>query len=242
MEKLRIREVLHHSVYILDQDMAWYLKRTASEESVKASVLRYATEARVRILAPFAPYLSEEIWELFGNKPFVATAKWPKADEKWIDAKAEEAEDLVKNVLADVQSILKVTKIAPKKIILYASSKWKWDAYLTAIQLAEKNELNVGALIKTLLKDESLKKKAKEVSSFAQTLATEISTMPSDMRSRRQSMGTLDEVTVLRDAKQFYEEELACQVEIYSEGDPKIYDPKQRVSRAKPYRPAIFIE
>ncbi|MBI2126240.1 MAG: leucine--tRNA ligase, partial [Thaumarchaeota archaeon] len=166
MEKLRVREALHHIVYILDQDISWYLKRTASHEDVKASVLRYVTEARVRMLAPFTPYLCEEIWEMLGNKDFVARAPWPKVDQRWADVKAEESEDLVKNVLDDIQSILKVTKIAPKKVILYTSAKWKWDAYLMAIDLSLKGELNVGNLIKMLLKDESLKKRAKEVSSF----------------------------------------------------------------------------
>lgn len=242
MEKLRVREVLHLAVYILDQDIAWYLKRTASDEGVKASVLRYVMNVRVRILAPFTPYLSEEIWETFGNKPFIASAPWPKVNEKWIDVRAEESEDLVKNVLEDVQNILKVTKIVPKKVILYAPSGWKWDAYLTALQLAGKRELSVSTLIKTLLKDESLKRQAKEISSFAQTLVTETATMPANMRGKKQSIGTFDEVTVLKDAKPFYEKELSCAVEIHSEDDTEIYDPKQRASRAKPYKPAIFIE
>jgi len=242
MEKLRVREALHHIVYILDQDISWYLKRTASQENVKNSVLNYVMQARVRMLAPFTPYLCEEIWELFRNTDFVARAPWPKVDKAWTDATAEEAENLVKNVLDDVQSILKVTKMTPRKAILYTGAKWKWQAYLTAIDLAEKGELSVGALIKTLLKDETLKKKAKDVSGFAQTLVEEVSIMAADMKTRRKILGPLDEKPVLLDAKKFSESELGCIVEIYSEDDPMIYDPKNRASRAKPYRPAIFIE
>lgn len=242
MEKLRVREALHNIVYILDQDISWYLKRTASSETVKASVLKHAVQARVRMLAPFTPYICEEIWEMLGNKGFVAKAEWPEVDAKWVNVGAEESESLVKSVLEDVQSILKVTKMTPKKAILYTGSKWKWQAYLTAIDLAEKNELNVGALIKTLLKDEALKKKAKEVSAFAQTLVEEVSTMAADMKSRRKSLGSLDEKSVLLDAKKFFEDELSCEVQVYSEDDIPIYDPKSRAPRAKPYRPAIFIE
>ena len=242
MEKLRVREALHHIVYILDQDISWFLKRTASSESVKNSVLKYVVQARVTMLAPFTPYLCEEIWELLGNRSFIALAPWPKVDEAWVDATAEEAENLVKNVLDDVQSILKVTKMTPKKAILYTGAKWKWQTYLTAIELAEKGELNVGALIKTLLKDEALKRKAKEVSGFSQTLVEEVSVMATDMKVRRKSLGSLDEKPVLLDAKKFFESELGCEVQIYSENDTTIYDPKNRASRAKPYRPAIFIE
>ena len=242
MEKLRVREALHHIVYILDQDISWYLKRTASSETVKASVLKHVVQARVRMLAPFTPCICEEIWEMLGNKGFVARAEWPKVDAKWVNANAEESESLVKNVLEDVQSILKVTKMTPKKAILHTGSKWKWHAYLTAIDLAEKNQLDVGTLIKTLLTDEALKKKAKEVSAFVQTLVEEISTMAADMKIRRKSLGSLDEKSVLLDAKKFFENELSCEVQVYSEDDSSIYDPKSRAARAKPYRPAIYIE
>jgi leucyl-tRNA synthetase len=242
MEKLRVREALHHIVYILDQDIVWYLKRTASPQNVKDSVLKYVVQARVRMLAPFAPYICEEIWEMLGNRDLIAVASWPKVDETLSDATAEEAESLIKNVLDDVQSILKVTKMSPKKVILYTSSKWKWQAYLTAIELGEKGELNVGTFIKTLLKDESLKKRAKEVSGFSQSLIEEVSIMATDMKSKRKLLGSLDEKPVLLDAKRFFEGELGCEVQIYSEDDAGIYDPKNRSARAKPYRPAIFIE
>ena len=132
--------------------------------------------------------------------------------------------------------------MTPRKAILYTGAKWKWQAYLTAIELAEKGELSVGSLIKTLLKDETLQKKAKDVSGFAQILVEEVSIMAADMKTRRKILGPLDEKPVLLDAKRFSESELGCIVEIYSEDDPMIYDPKDRASRAKPYRPAIFIE
>jgi leucyl-tRNA synthetase len=43
-------------------------------------VPRAAADAFVRLLAPFAPHLAEELWEKLGHAPSVALAPWPEAD------------------------------------------------------------------------------------------------------------------------------------------------------------------
>jgi leucyl-tRNA synthetase len=43
-------------------------------------VPRAAVEAFVRLLAPFAPHLAEELWEKLGHPPSVALAAWPEAN------------------------------------------------------------------------------------------------------------------------------------------------------------------
>jgi len=42
--------------------------------------VREATEAVAVMLSTIAPYVAEEMWELLGQPPSVATAAWPKAD------------------------------------------------------------------------------------------------------------------------------------------------------------------
>ena len=44
------------------------------------SAVREAVEAVAVMLSPVAPYVAEEMWELLGHAPSVATARWPKAD------------------------------------------------------------------------------------------------------------------------------------------------------------------
>jgi leucyl-tRNA synthetase len=43
--------------------------------------LREAFETLARLLAPFAPHFSEEIWERLGRDRFAAEAPWPEVDE-----------------------------------------------------------------------------------------------------------------------------------------------------------------
>ncbi len=36
------------------------------------------------LLSPFAPHIAEEIWEIFGHKPSILEATWPKADAQYL--------------------------------------------------------------------------------------------------------------------------------------------------------------
>jgi leucyl-tRNA synthetase len=37
-------------------------------------------EALLQLLHPFAPHLTEEMWQRFGHEPFILTSRWPVAD------------------------------------------------------------------------------------------------------------------------------------------------------------------
>ncbi len=47
-------------------------------------VQRNSAEAFIRILAPFAPHLAEEIWSYLGNQESIAEATWPDFDETFL--------------------------------------------------------------------------------------------------------------------------------------------------------------
>jgi leucyl-tRNA synthetase len=44
-------------------------------------VLREAVESLVRLLAPFAPHMAEELWEGLGHSDGITAAGWPEWDE-----------------------------------------------------------------------------------------------------------------------------------------------------------------
>jgi leucyl-tRNA synthetase len=45
---------------------------------------REAMEKLVLILSPFAPHLTEELWEILGHKKTLAYEPWPKTDDRWL--------------------------------------------------------------------------------------------------------------------------------------------------------------
>lgn len=60
-------------------------------EAYKADVLpRKAMEDFVKMIAPFAPHLAEELWELLGHSGTITYQSWPTFDEAWtVDQQVE---------------------------------------------------------------------------------------------------------------------------------------------------------
>src|SRR4029077_11208807 len=65
----------------------------AEEANISAAVARQASESLSLMLAPFAPYLSQEIWEELGKEGPVFRQCWPPFDPEL--AKEDEAEIVV---------------------------------------------------------------------------------------------------------------------------------------------------
>jgi leucyl-tRNA synthetase len=57
------------------------LQRTLASSGFEASDLREGVEILLHTLAPIAPYLSEELWELVGGEGSIHDRTWPVADE-----------------------------------------------------------------------------------------------------------------------------------------------------------------
>ena len=67
---------LTNEIHVFDQAIDKRGSVTASD----VAVAREALEALIRMLAPFAPHISEELWEGFGHGESLARAKWPRCD------------------------------------------------------------------------------------------------------------------------------------------------------------------
>ncbi len=247
MEEMKVRRAIHAAFYNLNQDLQWYLRRVAAErgsdrEGAIQWVLHRVLDAQVRMLAPFTPHLCEEIWEAMGNEEFVSLAPWPEPRAEDLSPEAEERESIVRGCLEDVSNILKVTGIKPGKVYFYTAAEWKWRVYLKALELSKAGSLDVGALIRESLRDEELRRKPEDVAAFAREIVEDVRKTPEESVERRLSMGPVDELEILRKAVAFFERELGAEVSVQYEEDPQIYDPGERARRAKPYKPAIYVE
>lgn len=248
MAELKVRKTIHAAFYNLNQDLDWYMRRVEpqkkdeSRRRVIDALLRRVLNAQVRLLAPFTPHICEELWEAMGGEGFVSFAKWPEVDESLIRPDIEEMESALKLALADVENIVKATNLKPSRIIFYVATSWKWKVYLKALELASKGRLDVGSLVKECFKDDELKTRVKEIPDFSRDILEDVRKMPGDTLDLRISLGAVNEFKQLQDAAGFLSREFQCEVTIYDEADPWIIDPKKRAERAKPYKPAIYVE
>ncbi len=76
---------------------------------------RKTIETLVTLLAPFAPHISEEIFEALGNGKSVFSMEWPEYDEKYLE---EDTLDVPMQINGKVRGTIKVSKSADKTEVL----------------------------------------------------------------------------------------------------------------------------
>ncbi|MDQ3837605.1 MAG: leucine--tRNA ligase [Thermoproteota archaeon] len=243
MDRLRIREAIYYILYSLDRDLQWYLKRAAARkrENINELLVEFLN-LQVRMLAPFAPFTAEEIWELLNNKQPLSEAGWPALQEQKIDVVAEESEFLISSLLEDIQNIVKVTRLTPTKIVVYASAAWKARVYKAILSNILEGRINFGQIMKQLIANPETEK-AKSDPKVVQKMMEDILSAPLEARNRRLELKEFNEVTTIQDAISLLSHEAnKAQILVYSEEDPIKYDPKSRAKAARPFKPAIYIE
>jgi len=242
MEKMRLREALHYVLYEFDSDIQWYLKRTNAKNRTDISgTLNSVLSTRVAMLAPFAPHIAEEMWEKLGNVSLVSKSLWPLVHNEDIDSKSLQLENLLKSTMDDIRNILKVTKITPKKIIIYTSESWKNKAYQKILSNVIKGEMNIGVLMKLLISDKETEFVKKDPD-FVKKTVNDILSEPIESRQAKVKNNIIDEKKILSELDSLVQNDFGVNVQVFSESDPKKYDPKNKARTARPFKPAILIE
>jgi leucyl-tRNA synthetase len=86
-------------------------------------------ESYLKLISPFCPHITEELWWKLGNnkaslsdksdknsrianksRGFISLSEWPVCDEKKIDMKLEKQEELNENLVRDIGNILRIVK------------------------------------------------------------------------------------------------------------------------------------
>jgi leucyl-tRNA synthetase len=247
IEKFRIREALHNILYLMDNDLEWYEKRKlAKNKSIFNNYLKEFFETRIKLLAPFAPYFCEEVWEIMGNASYISSAQWPEINQSKITLIAEDNERIIQSIIFDIQKITKVTKIVPKKISIYTASNIKCTLYRKILDRIQRQTTpNFGQIMKEFVNDDQVKDLVKRNPDLVKKIIDDILSESVEVRERRMKIDSFDEIIPLDDGKSLLVSEVGnnkLEVNIYSEDDNDKYDPKQKSKFARPYKPAIYIE
>jgi leucyl-tRNA synthetase len=169
-------------------------------------------------------------------------AGWPAPEQAKMDAEAEESEFMVQSLLADIANIVKVTKISPKKIVVYASSAWKAAAYKSVLENVMAGKTNFGDMVKQLIANPATAK-IKSDPNLVKKMQDDILSAPLEARNRRLSLAGIDEVAAVKDAASLVSQEFGgAEVLVYSEDDTAKHDPKAKSKFARPFKPAVYME
>jgi len=243
MDKIRFREALHHILYDFDSELQWYLKRTKSKQRTNISgILHKILSSRVLMLSPFAPHIAEEIWEKLGNSELASKSTWPSSIEIEIDSKSIQTETLLKSIIEDINNILKVTKISPKKITIYTAEQWKSKAYNSILKNVLDGQTNIGTIIKSLIANKETEQIKKDPDFVKKTL-NDILSEPVELRKGRMDIDQIDEKQIISsELSSLVKNDYDVELSVFSESDSEKYDPKNKAKAARPFKPAILIE
>jgi len=64
----------------------------------------------LKLLHPFCPHITEELWEKTGGKGFISLADWPKANLKKINKKFEEQDKILNKLKEDINNIIRIVE------------------------------------------------------------------------------------------------------------------------------------
>ncbi len=243
IEKMRLREGLHGNLFSFEGDLQWYLKRAkAKGRDDYSGVLHEINTKRVCMLSPFAPHIAEEMWEKLGNSGLVSQSSWPAVSDDVIDAQAIQSEELLKSIMDDVANIIKVTKMTPKKIMIYTANAFKSKAYHFILEKVMAGQTNMGAIMKELIANPETAD-IKKNPDFVQRTIKDILSEPVEIRKTKLETAEFDEKAfVASELSSITKADFGADVQVFSESDSGIYDPKGKARHARPFKPAILIE
>lgn len=247
LEGFQTRKALQDSLFLLKKDVDHYMYRTKhlleDPDEAIIFVLSSILEAWIRILAPFTPHSSEELWSKYGGEGFVSEAEWPityqyfpmkctptlnlQADSCIPSEVIEKSEEMVQSIVKDINEIKKIVDVVPKKIHVYLAPDWKWLLYRIAADIGKPD---IGQIMGRAI-GENIHDNKKEIADVAKKVGREI--------TKTRYIGKIDEYDVFSDALDFISEEVDAEVIIHTDDS---YDPQNKAKNAMPYKPAIFME
>lgn len=94
------------------------LYRIKAQDSYAAKDWQWALESVLRMLAPFAPHLTEELWQQLGHQDSVHIAEWPAYDEKYL---TEDTVTIVVQINGKLRGEIRVASDAAEEAVVAAA-------------------------------------------------------------------------------------------------------------------------
>ena len=134
--------------YVWNDFCDWYVELAKNRmykatDGVKAAVLTRAIslfEEMLKLVHPFMPYITEEIWHLLGERKdgeSISTSLLPEVDENLINKDAEEKITFVQEIVTAIRNIRGEMNIPPSKYV---------SAYVSTSSLTEEQAFYIEAL------------------------------------------------------------------------------------------------
>jgi leucyl-tRNA synthetase len=125
MDGLQTRKAVNYAFFEIMNIVRWYLRRGGKNLSL-------ILDDWIKLLAPFAPHVCEELWHL-KHDGFVSIESYPEFDPTKIDEEAEKAERYLEQLIEDIKEVMKFVE-RPKVVYIHTAEEWKHRALEIAIE------------------------------------------------------------------------------------------------------------
>jgi len=218
LDGFQMRKALQAGFFGILNDLTWYSRRCEPN----LIVMKEIANLWIRLMAPFTPFICEELWEKVGRNHFVSKALYPEVNEERISDEVMVKEEMIIKLREDIQNILEATKTKPKKIYLYPAPEWKRRVFV---------ELKAGKQMDALMQNPELREYGKEISGLMKRVrADEIPPIIISLD---------EEVNYIRNSSDFLKKEFNCEIEIQPKAE---HDPQGKAKVALPMKPGIYFE
>ena len=234
LDRAETRTASQAAFYDFETELRWYRRRADTDREGAVRTLLAVLETRLRVLAPFVPFLTNELHEELTGVP-AEEAGWPEPVAELDAPGAELREERVEALTEDVHDVIDVTEIDPEVVRVYVAADWKRDVF-DAVREAG---ADVGAAMSEAMSDPDLRERGDAVNDLVGELVEFVRGADDD---RLAGLAALDEQAAYEDAAEFLAREFDATVEVYVEDDPETVDPADEAGQAVPFRPAIHIE
>ncbi len=228
LDHMKIRKAAATAFLDVSNDVRYYLRRSGHP---RLQTLKGVYEGWVRLMAPFAPFMAEDLNKELGGKGLVCQADWPSLKDFPIDEAAELSESVVGKVLEDARNILRVVKGPQSKLNIYVCSDEVRSYFVELVSAKRKGE-DVGQVVK---KYRATKVPPDRMFKLGFELGDETLT-------KLLSQEDFDEYGILSGASDYISKELGLEVEVQKGGSTEMHDPADKAKNALPTKPAFFLE
>mgnify|MGYP001770620891 CR=1 FL=1 len=222
MEATMYKSALVEGYYNLQAKFRWYLRRAGTPNR---ELLKKFIEIQTLLIAPIAPHVADEVWEMIGKSGYASISPWPSYDESKIKPELDMAEENLRRLLEDAREVLRLVKQA-QRVKVTIAARWKYD-----VAFKVKEELSKGVTmaeaIRKVIREASDKEKVAQLTQLIARNPEILNTLiPRDL-----------EFEVVKEAEEFLSRELGVTVEV--EVEEEGVSPKKHL--ALPGKPAIYV-
>lgn len=227
LENFETRKASQAVFYGFEERLRWYRRRTDRDRPGARWTLQQVLKTRLGLLAPFVPFLTNELHERLTGE---SATEWPQVDSALTNQRIETKETLVEQLTEDIHDIIDVTGADPDRIAVYTAADWKRDVFEQVREIGP----DVGEVMGAVMEQPELRERGNEVNQLVQDLIEQV-------RGRDETtlemMDSLDERTVYEGARDFFAREFDAEIVVKNENETD----NEQADDALPFRPAIHL-